>query len=153
MLILFPLGNGYSFLMALLTITRIRSCNGGNRKHLVMLETRLHRIHWKLINFCCSSSIFLSSSSVSWTCSGSFVGYFFDSMFLDVLSSFTMLSSIFLCPPLNYLTGRVNRTTSCLRSTSHLAIILLDYRGGTAIPFQDRSWLIAYRSHSIGANS
>lgn len=71
-------------------------------------------------------------------------------MFLDV-SSFTMLFSIFLYPPLNYLTGRVNRTTSCLRSTSHLTIILLDYRGGTAIPFQDRSWLIAYRSHSIGA--
>lgn len=72
-----------------------------------MLETRLHRVLRTLDanKFRCSS-LFLSCSSVSRT--SRILPFMLEISlmpFLDVLSSFMMLFSIFLCPPLNYLTG------------------------------------------------
>lgn len=74
-----------------------------------MLETRLHRVLRTLdANKFRSSSLFLSCSSVSRI--SRILPFMLEISlmpipFLDVLSSFMMLFSIFLCPPLNYLTG------------------------------------------------
>lgn len=74
-----------------------------------MLETRLHRVLRTLdANKFRSSSLFLSCSSVSRT--SRILPFMLEISlmpipFLDVLSSFMMLFSIFLCPPLNYLMG------------------------------------------------